>query len=79
MYLGGRDQEDHGLKPARANRSQILITKKDWWSGSSHRVPTYQTRGLQYTTTTKNKTKQKPKRAYGDVFARYNLRFKFRM
>jgi hypothetical protein len=24
-YLGGRDQEDHGLKPAQANNSQDLI------------------------------------------------------
>jgi hypothetical protein len=27
-YSGGRDQEDHGLKPAQANSSQDLITKK---------------------------------------------------
>jgi hypothetical protein len=38
-YLGGRDQENLGLKPAQANASQdpilkILITKKGWWSGS---------------------------------------------
>jgi hypothetical protein len=41
-YSGGRDQEDHGLKPARANsfRDPILrkpITKKGWWSGSRFR------------------------------------------
>jgi hypothetical protein len=38
-YSGGRDQEDHILKPARANSSQdpiskILNPKKGWWSGS---------------------------------------------
>jgi hypothetical protein len=37
-YSGGRDQEDHGLKPAWANSlqdpvSKILITKMGWWSG----------------------------------------------
>jgi hypothetical protein len=37
-YSGGRDQEDHGSKPAWANSSQdpILknpITKKEWWNG----------------------------------------------
>jgi hypothetical protein len=43
-YLGGRDQEDHGLKPAWANSSWKSISKmpnpkKEWWSGSSGRVP----------------------------------------
>jgi hypothetical protein len=39
-YSGGRDQEDHCLKPAQANSlkdpiSKIPITKnKRWWSGS---------------------------------------------
>jgi hypothetical protein len=38
-YLGGRDQEDRGSKPAQANSSQDPIskkpiTKKGWWSGS---------------------------------------------
>jgi hypothetical protein len=39
-YSGGRDQEDHGLKPVGANSSQDPslknpITKKlGWWSGS---------------------------------------------
>jgi hypothetical protein len=38
-YSGGRDEEDHGSKPAWANssRDHILkkpITKKGWWSGS---------------------------------------------
>jgi hypothetical protein len=38
-YSGGRDQEDHGSKPAWAHSPQdpILkepITKKGWWSGS---------------------------------------------
>jgi hypothetical protein len=38
-YSGGRDQEDHGLKPAQANISRdpvlkIPIIKKGWWSGS---------------------------------------------
>jgi hypothetical protein len=38
-YSGGRDQEDQGLKPARANTSQDCMwkkpfTKKGWWSGS---------------------------------------------
>jgi hypothetical protein len=37
--LGGRDQEDRGSKPARANSSQdpiskIPITKKGWWNRS---------------------------------------------
>jgi hypothetical protein len=27
-YLGGRDQEDHGLKPAQASSSWDLISKK---------------------------------------------------
>jgi hypothetical protein len=31
---GGRDQEDCGSKPACANSSQDLITKKGWWNGS---------------------------------------------
>jgi hypothetical protein len=37
-YLGGRDQEDRDLKPAKANslRDPISnITKKGWWSSSS--------------------------------------------
>jgi hypothetical protein len=39
-YSGGKDQEDHGSKPALANSSRdtILkkpITEKGWWSGSS--------------------------------------------
>jgi hypothetical protein len=38
-YSGGRDQEDHGSKPAWANSSRDsiskkLIIKKGWWSGS---------------------------------------------
>jgi hypothetical protein len=43
-YSGGRDEEDQGLKPAQANSSQDLIskkkkkkksiTKKGLWSGS---------------------------------------------
>jgi hypothetical protein len=38
-YSGGRDQENCGLKPARANSlqdpiSKKLFTKKGWWSGS---------------------------------------------
>jgi hypothetical protein len=42
-YTGGRDQEDHSLKPARANSSRNPISKKPftkkkkkgwWWSGS---------------------------------------------
>jgi hypothetical protein len=41
---GGRDQEDWGLRAAKANSWQALIskvpnTKKDWQSGSSGRVP----------------------------------------
>jgi hypothetical protein len=27
-YLGGRDQEDRGSKPAQANNAQDLISKK---------------------------------------------------
>jgi hypothetical protein len=38
-YSGGRNQEDHDLKPAQANSfwdpiSKKPITKKGWWSGS---------------------------------------------
>jgi hypothetical protein len=38
-YSGGRDQEDPGLKPGRANNSRDHILKKSfttkgWWSGS---------------------------------------------
>jgi hypothetical protein len=41
-YSGGRDQEDHGSKPAGANRSRDPVSKKPfnthkkkgWWSGS---------------------------------------------
>jgi hypothetical protein len=38
-YSGGRDQEDHSLRPARTNSSwdpisRKPITKKDWQSGS---------------------------------------------
>jgi hypothetical protein len=37
-YSGGRDQEDQGLKPARANSSReptwkISNTKQGWWTG----------------------------------------------
>jgi hypothetical protein len=37
-YLGDRDQEDQGLKPAQANSLQDPIwkkpfTKKVWWNG----------------------------------------------
>jgi hypothetical protein len=43
-YPGGKDHEDHGSKPARANSSRHPIlkipnTKKGWWSGSSGRAP----------------------------------------
>jgi hypothetical protein len=46
-YIGGRDQKDGGLKPAQANSSldsilKITNTKKDWWSDSRGRVPTWQ-------------------------------------
>jgi hypothetical protein len=39
-HPGGRDQENHSLKPVQANNlqktiSKNLIIKKDWWSGSS--------------------------------------------
>jgi hypothetical protein len=52
-YPGGRDQEDHGLKPAWANSSwdpvsKIPNIKKGWWSGSKCRpwvqVPVLQKR-----------------------------------
>jgi hypothetical protein len=41
-YSGGRDQEDHHLKPTWANSWQDLylektIIKKGWWSGSRPR------------------------------------------
>jgi hypothetical protein len=39
-YSGGRDQEDHGSKPAPANslydpisKTPFTKKKKDWWSG----------------------------------------------
>jgi hypothetical protein len=43
-YLGGRDQENHGLKLAWANSSQdpilkISNTKQGWQSGSNDRGP----------------------------------------
>jgi hypothetical protein len=52
-HTGGRDQEDQGLRPARANslRDPILkkkITKKSWWSGSRCR-PCVQTLVLPHT------------------------------
>jgi hypothetical protein len=36
-YSGGKDEEDHGLKAAQANRSRDPISKipntnQDWWS-----------------------------------------------
>jgi hypothetical protein len=46
-YSGGRDQEDHTLKPAWANSLQDPISKntyhkkkkkKGWWSGSRYRL-----------------------------------------
>jgi hypothetical protein len=45
-YLGGQNQEGHGLRSAYAISSQDSIlkipnTKKGWWSGSSGRVPPY--------------------------------------
>jgi hypothetical protein len=41
-YSGGRDQEDHGLKPAWGYSSwdpisKKTFTKKGWWSGSRYR------------------------------------------
>jgi hypothetical protein len=50
-YSGGRDQQDHGWKPAWANSSWDLIskrpfTKKGWWSGARCR-PWVQTSVLQ--------------------------------
>jgi hypothetical protein len=41
-YSGGRDQEDHSLKPVQANSSwdpisKESISKKGWWSGSRSR------------------------------------------
>jgi hypothetical protein len=43
-YSGGRDQEDHGLKPTQANSwrdpiSKKPITKKGWWNASSGIAP----------------------------------------
>jgi hypothetical protein len=42
-YSGGKDQEDHSLKPAQENSLRDPISKKpnikkDWWSGSSGRA-----------------------------------------
>jgi hypothetical protein len=36
-YLGGRHQEDQGLKPAQANSLQDPTQKRASWSGSSGR------------------------------------------
>jgi hypothetical protein len=42
-YLGGRNQEHHSSKPAKANSSKDPISKKPitkkkgWWSGSRYR------------------------------------------
>jgi hypothetical protein len=46
-YSGGRDQEDQDSELAQANSlwnpiSKKPITKKDWQSGSSSRMPTLQ-------------------------------------
>jgi hypothetical protein len=47
-YLGGRDQVDHGSKPAQGKNSlqdpisKISNTKKGWPSGSSGTVSVYQ-------------------------------------
>jgi hypothetical protein len=43
-YLGGRDQEDSGLKPTWENSlrtltSKIPNTKKGWWGSSSGSAP----------------------------------------
>jgi hypothetical protein len=41
-YSGGWNQKVYESKPTQANRdpiSKISNTKKDWWSGSSGRVP----------------------------------------
>jgi hypothetical protein len=48
-YLGGRDQEIHGSKPAQANNSQDHISKipntnQGWQSGSSDRVSALRSR-----------------------------------
>jgi hypothetical protein len=45
-YSGGREEEDHDLKPVWANSSQgpilkIPNTKLGWKSGSSGRVPDF--------------------------------------
>jgi hypothetical protein len=58
-YLGGRDGENHSLKPAQANSLWDPISKihnkKGWWSGSRFR-PWLQTIALQ-------KKKKTPKKA----------------
>jgi hypothetical protein len=45
-YLGGRNKEDRGSKPAQENSSQDPILKKSTtkqgWSSPSGRVPAYQ-------------------------------------
>jgi hypothetical protein len=52
-YPGGTDQEDYGLKPVWANNSwdsisEVPITKKGWWSGSSNRVAVWQAWGPEF-------------------------------
>jgi hypothetical protein len=59
-YSGGRDQEDRGLKPAQANSSKDLISKKlsqkkkGWWSGSRCKLSSSATKKK------KKETKKKP-------------------
>jgi hypothetical protein len=38
-YLGGRDQEDRGSKPAWTLSQKYPIQKRAWPSGSSSRAP----------------------------------------
>jgi hypothetical protein len=62
-YSRGRDQEDHGSKPARANSLQDAISKKShhkksWWSGSRCR-PWVQAPVLQKNKYINKKYKQK--------------------
>jgi hypothetical protein len=66
-YSGGRDQEDQGLRPTRANNSQdpickITRAKMDWRCGSSSRLPALQERSLEFKTQFHKKKKKKKKK-----------------
>jgi hypothetical protein len=58
VYSGGKDQENHSVKPAPVNSSQdpffkITKTVKGWWSHSGSRVSAKQAWSPEFKTTTK--------------------------